>query len=306
MFEDVLQTIGKTPLVRINHLAKKGSANVYAKLESFNPGGSIKDRIGLAMIESGERHKRLKPGDTIIEPTSGNTGIGLAMVAAVKGYKTVFVMPSSMSIERQKILKAFGAELVLVDGSAGMTGAIKKAKELAEKNGWFQPQQFDNFANPSAHYDYTAAEIIKDFKAEKKRLHAFVAGVGTGGTISGAGLRLKEWDKRIRTVAVEPKNSAVLSGGKPGTHKIQGIGAGFKPTVLDMSLVDEVIAVSDDDAMETARKLAKKEGIFAGISSGANLWAALQVAKKIGKAKNIVVILPDTGERYVSGELFEA
>lgn len=308
MFEDVLGTIGRTPLVRINRLADKKGAAVYAKLEYFNPGGSIKDRIALSMIEDAEARGVLKPGDTLIEPTSGNTGIGLAMVAAVRGYKAVFTMPSTMSVERQKILKAFGAEIVLVrpEEGPGMTGAIQKANELAEKNGWFQPRQFDNPANPDVHRETTGPEIIRDFESEGRNADAFVAGIGTGGTISGVGERLKQWNPKIQVVGVEPAGSPVLSGGKAGQHKIQGIGAGFRPKVLNLDIVDEIIPVSNEDAMETARQLAKKEGIFAGISSGANLWAALQVARRMGKGKNVIVVLPDTGERYLSGELFEA
>ncbi len=307
LFEDMLGTIGRTPLVRINRLADKKGAAVYAKLEYFNPGGSVKDRIALSMIEDAEARGVLKPGGTIIEPTSGNTGIGLAMVAAVKGYKAVFTIPSTMSVERQKFLKAFGAEIVLVrpEEGPGMTGAIKKANELAEKNGWFRPRQFDNPANPDVHRETTGPEIIRDFESEGRNADAFVAGIGTGGTITGAGERLKQWNPEIQVVGVEPAGSPVLSGGKPGPHKIQGIGAGFRPKVLNMDIVDEIIRVSNEDAMETARQLAKKEGILAGISSGANLWAAVQVARRMGKGKNVIVVLPDTGERYLSGELFE-
>ncbi len=306
MYTNVLETIGRTPLVRMNRLAPEGSAAVYAKLESFNPGGSVKDRIALSMIKSAEKHGVLKPGDTFIEAVSGNTGISLAMVAAAKGYRAVLVVPETLSEELRRTLRAFGAELVIVGQKEGpgMTGAIAKAKELAKQNGWFHLMQFSNFANPTAHYDTTAKEIIDEFTSAKMKLDAFVAGVGTGGTITGAGMRLKEWDKGVRTVAVEPKGSAVLSGGKAGPHKIEGIGAGFKPDVLDASLIDEIVTVSDGDAMTTARLLAKREGILAGISSGAALWAALIVAKRLGPGKNVVVMLPDTGGRYLGGELF--
>ncbi len=306
MFDNILQAIGNTPLVKINRLPQKRSAAIYAKVEFFNPGGSVKDRIALSMIKSAERHGVLKEGGTFIEATSGNTGIGLAMVAAARGYKAVFTMPSTMSVERQKILKAFGAELILIDPKEGpgMTGAIKKAKELSKKNDWFHIQQFGNFANPHIHHEATAPEIIDEFKKMKKKLHAFVAGIGTGGTISGCGLRLKDWNKNITTYGIEPKGSPVLSGGKAGAHKIEGIGAGFKPLILDIDLVDKVIKVKDEDAIETARRLAKEEGILCGVSSGAAMWAALKVAKKLGPRKNVVVMLPDTGERYLSGDLF--
>lgn len=306
VYASVLETIGSTPLVRINRLAPEGSAAIHAKLESSNPGGSVKDRIALSMIKSAEKHGIIKPGDTIVEPAYGNTAVGLAMVAAVKGYRAVFTVPETVSEEYRKILRAFGAELVLVSPKEGqgMAGAVSKAKELAKQNGWLHLQQFNNFANPTAHYDTTAKEIIDEFASAKMRLDAFVAGVGTGGTITGAGMRLKEWDEAVRIVAVEPKGSAVLSGGKPGPHRIEGIGAGFKPDVLDASLIDEIVAVSDRDAMAAARDLAKREGILAGVSSGAAVWAALAVAKRLGPGKNVVVILPDTGERYLGGELF--
>lgn len=298
--KNILELIGNTPVVKLNRLPEKDSAEVYAKLESFNPMSSVKDRISLAMIESAEKQGKLKQGDVVIEPTSGNTGIGLAFVCAVKGYKLIVTMPETMSLERRNILKAFGAEIILTEGSKGMKGAIEKANELSAKHRYFQPQQFNNPANPEIHRKTTAIEILDQVPG----LDAFVAGVGTGGTITGVGEVLKKKNKSIQIIAVEPKDSAVLSGEKPGPHKIQGIGAGFTPNVLNLEIVDEIIKVSNEDAMDTARKLAKYEGIFAGISSGANVFAALQAAKRLGKKKKVVVILPDTGERYLSTELW--
>ncbi|MBI5148078.1 cysteine synthase A [Candidatus Pacearchaeota archaeon] len=298
--KNILELIGDTPVVRLNRVTDKNSATIYAKLESFNPMSSVKDRICLAMIESAEKQGRLKKNSTIIEATSGNTGIGLAFVCAVKGYKLIVTMPETMSIEIRKILKAFGVQLILTEGLKGMRGAVEKAEELAKKYSYFQPQQFNNLANPEIHRKTTAKEILE----QVPDLDAFVAGVGTGGTITGVGEILKKKNSSIKIIAVEPKDSAVLSGEKPGPHKIQGIGAGFIPNVLNTKLVDEIIKVSNEDAMETARKLAKYEGIFAGISSGANVSAALQVAKRLGKKKKVVVILPDTGERYLSTELW--
>ncbi|MEJ2306227.1 MAG: cysteine synthase A [candidate division WOR-3 bacterium] len=300
----ILDLIGDTPIVKLNKLVKKDWSDVYCKLESFNPLSSVKDRIALSMIDAAEKEGELKEGDTLIEPTSGNTGIGLAYVSAVKGYKIVLTMPDTMSMERRKILKALGAELVLTPGEKGMKGAIEKARELSEKNGWFQPQQFKNPANPEIHKKTTGREIME----QVPDLDAFVAGIGTGGTITGVGevLREEKKDKDILIVGVEPLDSPVLSGGEPGSHKIQGIGAGFVPEVLNPEIYDEVIKVSNDKAFETSLLLAKKEGIFAGISSGAAAWAAIRVAEKIGKGKKIVVILPDHGERYLSTELFES
>jgi cysteine synthase len=298
-----LELIGDTPVVRINNLTDKDSATIYAKLESFNPMSSVKDRIALSMIEAAEKEGRIKPGDTLVEPTSGNTGIGLAFVAAVKGYKLVLTMPETMSIERRKILKALGAELVLVkpEEGIGMTGAIKKAQELSVKNKWFQPQQFNNPANVEVHKRTTAAEILE----QVPDLDAFVAGIGTGGTITGVGEVLrKKAKKKIHIVAVEPENSPVLSGGNPGPHKIQGIGAGFVPSILNTNIYDEIIKVKNEEAYDAGRKLALKEGIFVGISSGAAFHAALQVAKRLGKGKKIVVIFPSHGERYLSTPLF--
>ena len=301
---NILELIGDTPIVKLNRIVDGDSAEVYAKLESFNPMSSVKDRIALSMIEEAERDGRLKPGDTIIEPTSGNTGIGLALVAAVKGYRLVLTMPETMSVERKKILKALGAELVLVKPEEGvnMTGAIRRAESLASENGWFMPQQFKNPANPRVHRETTAKEIL----AQIPDLDVFVSGIGTGGTITGVGDVLRQKAKnKVHIVAVEPDGSPVLSGGKPGPHKIQGIGAGFIPAVLDTKIYDEVIKVSFEDAVVTSRRLAAKEGLFVGMSSGAAAFAALQVAKRVGKGKKVLVVLPDSGERYLSTTLFE-
>jgi cysteine synthase len=301
---DITKLVGNTPLVRINRLNKNGSADIAAKLESFNPLSSVKDRIGLGMIEDAERKGLLTKDSVIIEPTSGNTGIALAFVAAAKGYRLILTMPETMSVERRKILKAFGADLVLTEGAKGMKGAIEKAEELAKqtKNS-FMPQQFKNPANPEIHRKTTAEEIWKDTDGA---VDILVAGVGTGGTITGVGQALKARKKSVRVIAVEPEKSPVLSGGKPSPHKIQGIGAGFVPEVFKREFVDEIIAVSDEDAGATARALAKQEGILGGISCGAALWAALEVAKREeNKGRLIVVILPDTGERYLSTWLWE-
>lgn len=298
---NILELIGDTPIVKLNKVVEENSAEIYGKLESFNPLSSVKDRICLSMINAAEKDGKIKPGDTIVEPTSGNTGIGLAFVSAFKDYKLVLTMPDTMSIERRKILKALGAELVLTEGSKGMKGAIDKAKELADKNGWFQPQQFNNPANPEIHRKTTAKEILQ----QVPDLDIFIAGIGTGGTITGVGEVLKkEAKKKVQIIAVEPESSPVLSGGPSGPHKIQGIGAGFVPKVLNTEIYDEIIKVTNEDSFETTRKLALEEGIFVGISSGAAVWAALQVAKKVGKGKKIVVILPDQGERYLSTTLF--
>ena len=302
LFANILETIGNTPHVRINRLTTSADATIYAKLESFNPCASVKDRIGLSMIDAAEKAGVLKPGMTIVEPTSGNTGIALAMVAAARGYKTVFTMPETMSRERRAILRFFGAQLVLTEGAKGMRGAIEKAAELAEKNGWFQPQQFDNPANPRIHRETTAKEIVADFKSIG--LNYFVVGVGTGGTITGAGEVLKKEFPGLKAIAVEPARSPVLSGGTPGPHRIQGIGAGFVPKVYEPKIVDRVIPVSDENAIATARRLAAEEGILAGISCGANMFAALQVAREAGTGKIVLVVLPDTGERYLTTDLF--
>jgi cysteine synthase A len=301
--ENILDLIGNTPVVKLNKLPKKNSAKIYCKLEFFNPLGSIKDRIALNMIEEAERKQKIIPGDTLIEPTSGNTGIGLAYVSAVKGYKLILVMPETMSKERIKILKALGAKVLLTNGTLGMKGAVKKAEELEKKKGYFHPGQFTNSANPETHRKTTAREILR----QVPDIDVFVAGVGTGGTITGVGEVLKKEikDRKIRIIAVEPEDSPVLSGGKPGSHKIQGIGAGFIPDVLNLKIIDEIIKVKDKDAYLTTRRLAKEEGILAGISSGAAVWGALQLAKSLSTEKKIVAILPDTGERYLSTDLFD-
>lgn len=297
----VIDLIGKTPLVKLNRLTGENDADVYLKLEFFNPGSSVKDRIALAMIEAAEKAGKLQEGSTLIEPTSGNTGIGLAMVAAAKGYKAVLVMPDTMSLERRNLLRAYGAELVLTPGAEGMKGAIGKAEQLAEENGWFLPQQFNNEANPEIHRLTTGPEIADALD----RVDAFIAGIGTGGTITGVGSVLKERFPEVKIIAVEPEDSAVLSGGKPGPHKIQGIGAGFVPKVLDTAVYDEIIQISNDDAYATARDAARKEGILGGVSSGAAISAALQTAKKLGKGKTVVAILPSNGERYLSTPLYQ-
>ena len=302
IFEDITSAVGFTPLVRINKLGT-GNATILAKLEFYNPCGSVKDRIALSMIEAAEQQGLIKPDTVIIEPTSGNTGIGLAFVCAAKGYKLILTMPESMSIERRKILQVFGAEIVLTPSERGMTGAVEKAEELVAANSKaFMPQQFKNPANPQIHRETTAKEIWED---ADHNVDIFVAGVGTGGTITGCGEVLKQHNKNLKVIAVEPKDSPLLSGGKPGMHKIQGIGAGFVPQVLNVNIIDEIIQVSNEDAMETARRLATKEGILAGISSGAAMWAAIQVSQRDeSQGKTIVVILPDTGERYISTEMF--
>jgi cysteine synthase A len=303
IFENITSTVGFTPLVQINKLGS-GKATILAKLESFNPCGSVKDRIALSMIEAAEKKGLIKAETVIVEPTSGNTGIGLAFICAAKGYRLVLTMPESMSIERRKLLKMFGAEIVLTPAARGMTGAVQEAERLVSENpNAFMPQQFKNPANPQIHRETTAQEIWADTDG---KVDVFVAGVGTGGTLTGCGEVLKQHNKDLKVVAVEPKDSPVLSGGKPGPHKIQGIGAGFVPEVLNVKIIDEIIQVSNDDAMKTARQLAVKEGILAGISSGAALWAAIQVSQRPeNEGKTIVVILPDTGERYISTEMFE-
>ncbi|MFT8872637.1 MAG: cysteine synthase A [Sporolactobacillus sp.] len=298
----VTELIGHTPIVRINHLTGENDAELYAKLEFFNPGSSVKDRIALAMIEAAEREGRLKPNDTIIEPTSGNTGIGLALVAAVKGYRAILVMPETMSIERRKLFKAYGAEVILTPGAQAIKGSIAKAQELADEKGYFLPQQFKNPANPAVHYETTGKEIAAAFDT----LDAFVAGVGTGGTLSGSGKALREKFHSIRIYAVEPKDSPVLNGGKGGPHKIQGIGTGFIPDTLDTGIYDEVIDVSNEQAFEYARLVGRKEGILSGISGGAALYGGVQVAEKLGKGKKVLVIIPDNGERYLSTPLYQA
>ena len=303
IYGDITKTVGGTPLVRLNRLAEGLKAEVLVKLESRNPLGSVKDRIGVAMIEAAEKAGDLKPGATIVEPTSGNTGIALAFAAAAKGYKLILTMPETMSIERRKLLSVLGAELILTPGSEGMPGAIKKAEELAGELDAFMPQQFDNAANPEIHRQTTAVEIWDDTDGA---VDVFVAGVGTGGTLSGVGSALKERKPGVKVVAVEPVESPVISGGKPGPHKIQGIGAGFIPTNLDIELVDEVLLLNAADAGITARRLATEEGILCGISAGGNVWAALELARRAENAgKTIVTIICDTGERYLSTWLFD-
>ena len=299
----VVDLIGGTPIVKLNRLVDDSSADVYLKLEYMNPGSSVKDRIALAMIEAAEKSGDLKPGSTIIEPTSGNTGIGLAMVAAAKGYRAILVMPETMSIERRRLLKAYGAELVLTPGPEGMGGAIRKAEELAKENGYFIPQQFKNISNPEVHRLTTGPEIVDAFGDEG--LDAFIAGIGTGGTITGAGEVLKEKYNDIKIYAVEPADSPVLSGGKPGPHKIQGIGAGFVPDILNSEVYDGIIKVSTEDAFEYARRAGKEEGVLGGISSGAAIYAALQVAKELRKGKKVLAIIPSNGERYLSTPLYQ-
>ncbi len=300
-YDSVLETIGRTPLVRLQRLTDEESAQIYCKLESFNPMSSVKDRIALAMIEEAERDGRLKKGMCVIEPTSGNTGIGLAMVCAAKGYRLILTMPESMSAERRKLLKAMGAELVLTPSQDGMGGAIACAADMCRgRENVFMPQQFENPANPDVHMRTTAREILADMPD----LAAFVAGVGTGGTITGVGRVLKSEARDVMIVAVEPSASPVLSGGTAGRHGIQGIGAGFIPKIMDTSVVDRVIKVTDEDAKRTSRDLAKKEGILAGISSGAALYAGLSISRELGKGKKVVVLLPDSGERYLSTDLF--
>ena len=299
------QLIGRTPLLELTHIGKKFGLNarILAKLEYFNPGGSVKDRVALAMIDDAEAKGALKPGSVIIEPTSGNTGIGLASVAAARGYRIIIVMPETMSVERRQLMKAYGAELVLTEGAKGMTGAIAKAEELAKEiPGSFVPGQFVNPANPKAHFETTGPEIWADTDGQ---VDYFVAGVGTGGTVTGVGRYLKSQNAAVKVVAVEPKSSAVLSTGVAGAHKIQGIGAGFVPEVLDTAVYDEIIAVADEDAFRLGRELGRSEGVLVGISSGAALWAAIELAKRPENAgKTIVALLPDTGDRYLSTPLF--
>ncbi|MEN2466842.1 cysteine synthase A [Ornithinibacillus sp. FSL M8-0202] len=300
--DNITGLIGETPIVKLNRITDGDSADIYVKLEFFNPGSSVKDRIALAMIEAAEKEGKLKEGDTIVEPTSGNTGIGLAMVAAAKGYKAVLVMPDTMSQERRNLLRAYGANLVLTPGAEGMKGAIKKAEELVKEEGYFMPQQFENRANPEVHARTTGNEIVEQMK---DGLDAFVSGVGTGGTVTGAGKVLKEHFQDIKIYAVEPVDSPVLSGGTPGPHKIQGIGAGFVPGVLDTAVYDDVIQIENEEAFATSREVAKTNGILGGISAGAAVAAAKKIAKQLGKGKKVLAVFPDNGERYLSTALYQ-
>ena len=303
IYNSVTELIGKTPIVKLNKIVPEDSADVFVKLEFFNPGGSVKDRIALSMIEKAEHDGLLKPGDTIIEPTSGNTGIGLSMVGVAKGYKVIIVMPETMSIERRLLMKGYGAELILTPGVDGISGSIREAERLAKENGYFLPLQFENEANPLVHEKTTGPEIHQAFGVNG--LDAFVAGIGTGGTITGAGRELKRVYPKIELVGVEPAESAILEGKEAGPHKIQGIGTGFVPKTLDTSVYDKVLSVTGDEAMETAREVGRKEGILVGISSGSAIAAALKVAKELGKGKKVLAVVPDNGERYLSTALYQ-
>jgi cysteine synthase len=302
IYNNVLEMIGNTPMLKLNKLISEGMADIYIKLEKFNPGGSVKDRAALGMIEKAEKTGDLRPGYTIVEPTSGNTGIGLAMVGRLKGYRVIIVMPDTMSVERRNMIRAYGAQLVLTEGSKGMKGAIARAEEIAKgRKDYFIPMQFANPANPEKHYEATAEEIIKDVPD----IDVLIASVGTAGTVIGVGRKLKEMKKDIKIIAVEPEKSPVISGGQPGPHKIQGIGPGFVPDIYDSSVVDEVITVSDEEAFEYAKRIANLEGILVGISSGANAAVAVKIAQKLGKGKKIVTIAPDGGEKYMSMGLYD-
>lgn len=303
IYNSVTELIGKTPIVKLNKIVPEDSADVFVKLEFFNPGGSVKDRIALSMIEKAEHDGLLKPGDTIIEPTSGNTGIGLSMVGVAKGYKVIIVMPETMSIERRLLMKGYGAELILTPGVDGISGSIREAERLAKENGYFLPLQFENEANPLVHEKTTGPEIHQAFGVNG--LDTFVAGIGTGGTITGAGRELKRVYPKIELVGVEPAESAILEGKEAGPHKIQGIGTGFVPKTLDTSVYNKVLSVTGDEAMETAREVGRKEGILVGISSGAAIAAALKVAKELGKGKKVLAVVPDNGERYLSTALYQ-
>ncbi|MGV3025697.1 cysteine synthase A [Clostridium thermobutyricum] len=301
IYNNIIEMIGNTPILKVSNLTDENSAEVYVKLEKFNVGGSVKDRAALGMIEKAEELGVLKEGSVIVEPTSGNTGIAIAMVGKLKGYKVIIVMPDTMSQERRSLIKAYGAELILTEGSKGMKGAIEKANELGKKDGYFIPQQFENVANPEKHYETTAEEIYKDIPD----LDYFIAGVGTGGTITGIAKNLKNKLPNLKVIAVEPENSQVLSGGEPGPHKIQGIGAGFVPSIYEEKYVDEVRTVSDEDAYDIAKRFGIEEGALVGISSGAAIKVALDLAKKVGKGKKILVIAPDGGEKYISTGLYD-
>lgn len=304
IYQSIVDTIGNTPIVKLNRVVPEGAADVYVKLEFFNPAGSIKDRIGLSMVEQAEKDGQLKPGGTIVEPTSGNTGIGLAVVAAAKGYHLIITMPETMSVERRKLMQGYGAELILTPGAAGMKGAIEKAQELVKAYGYFMPMQFKNPANPAIHEAATGQEIIAAFGANDLP-NAFVAGVGTGGTLTGIGRALKKADSNVKIYALEPAESPLLKAGHGGKHKIQGISAGFVPDVLDKAIYDDVVEVASDDAIAMAQKVAKQEGILLGISGGANVAGAIQLAKQLGAGKKVVTVAPDGGERYLSTALFK-
>lgn len=301
IYNNMLEMIGKTPILKLSNLVDENSAEVYIKLEKLNPGGSVKDRAALGMIENAEELGLLKEGSIIVEPTSGNTGIALAMIGRLKGYKVVIVMPDSMSKERRDLIKAYGAELILTDGAEGMKGAIEKAKELTKDSRYFMPQQFENLSNSKKHYETTAEEILEDIRD----LDMFIAGVGTGGTVTGVGNKLKEEKEDIKVVAVEPGSSPVLSGGMAGAHKIQGLGSGFVPKIYKSEYIDEVVKVSDEDALKTTKLVAEKEGILLGISSGAAIHVALEKAKALGKGKKILTIAPDGGEKYISMGIYD-
>lgn len=302
IYNNILETIGNTPIVKLNRVVPEDAADVYVKLEFFNPGGSIKDRIALAMIEKAEKEGKLKPGSKIVEPTSGNTGIGLAAVAAAKGYQLTIIMPETMSDERKKIIRAYGAELILTDGKGGMAASIAKAKELVENEGYFMPMQFENPANPEIHELTTGKEIVEAFEGDLPDV--FVAGVGTGGTLTGIGRALKKAGD-VKVYALEPAESPLLKEGKKGPHKIQGISAGFIPKTLDQEIFDGIVEVSSDDAFETAREVARLEGFLPGISAGANIHGAIELAKKLGKGKKVITVAPDNGERYLSTALYK-
>ena len=299
--DSIHQAIGKTPMIELSYTDNGNRGNIFVKLESFNPGGSIKDRAALYMVEDAEKKGILEKGGTIIEPTSGNTGIALAMIGSAKGYKVIIVMPDTMSIERRKLMEAYGAKVILTDGKYGMAGSVELAEKLAKEKGYFMPDQFGNINNVKAHYETTAVEILEDTKGD---IDAFVAGVGTGGTITGVGKKLKEANSNILIIAVEPKKSPLLSGGKAGSHGLQGIGANFIPKILDENIIDEVIGIDEEKAYLQTKSLGKQDGILCGISSGANVAAAMMLAKRLGKGKRIVTVLPDTGERYLSTDLF--
>ena len=301
IYNGAIELIGNTPILKVKSMVDENCADVYVKLEKFNPGGSVKDRAALGLIEKAEKEGILKEGSVIVEPTSGNTGIGLAMIGRLKGYKVVIVMPETMSKERRDLIKAYGAELVLTEGNRGMKGAIEKATQMVNEHGYFMPQQFENIANPEKHYETTADEIFNDIND----LDVFVAGVGTGGTATGVGKRLKEKINGIQVVAVEPSNSQVIAGKKPGAHKIQGIGAGFIPQNYKAEYVDNVVPVTDEDAIRTAVEFAKKEGILVGISSGAAIYTAIEIAKKLGKGKKVLALSPDGGEKYISMGIYD-